>query len=86
MDWLPYDSNMDGAADVHYCIIMGNSTSETFEEMVTYQTIFIDFQGKYRENYQKHVGCIVKSYIFASPLKKEGKTADVAQLARARDL
>ena len=40
----------------------------------------------------KIVGHIIKSYIFATPLKKEAllmgqnNIADVAQLARARDL
>ena len=38
------------------------------------------------KSYQQNVGYIEKSPIFATPIQKGGKTADVAQLARARDL
>ena len=50
------------------------------------QTVLSDFCRGSRENYQQPVGRIAKSYIFAAPLKKGDQTADVAQLARARDL
>ena len=60
--------------------------SETFEQMVTYQIILFDFQGKYRENYQKKCRTYRKKLYLCIPIEKQGKTADVAQLARARDL
>ena len=44
------------------------------------------FQDKFNHFSTRGVGHIIKSYIFALPLKTWGKTADVAQLARARDL
>ena len=46
----------------------------------------MDFCREIEKNNQQSVGRITKSYIFASPFEKMGKTADVAQLARARDL
>ena len=39
-----------------------------------------------QKKYEKNVGHIVKCYIFASPFEIEDDIADVAQLARARDL
>ena len=43
------------------------------------QTVLTDFCRGSRENYQRPVGHIAKSYIFAAPLKKGDQTAEVAQ-------
>ena len=50
------------------------------------QTLLADICRRSGESYQQGVGRIAKSYIFAAPLKKGPYFADVAQLARARDL
>ena len=41
---------------------------------------------KFEKKYQENLGNIIKSYTFAIALEKGDKIADVAQLARARDL
>ena len=53
---------------------------------ISIQTILANIIGGSQKNYQQGVGRIRKSYIFASPLRTGLNFADVAQLARARDL
>ena len=51
-----------------------------------YKYISVGLNMQKIKSYQQNVGYIEKSPIFATPIQKGGKTADVAQLARARDL
>ena len=53
---------------------------------VHHTDVFRRFLQRKSQNHQQGVGYIAKSYIFASAFEIGDKTADVAQLARARDL